>query len=196
MYKIFVGLILTLAALAGCNLLDRAASFRNTDITGAEFGRDFALTDHNGQSRRLADYKGKVVVMFFGYTHCPDVCPTTLQGMSEVMKLLGDAARNVQVLFVTLDPERDTRELLAAYVPQFNPAFVGLYGDSATTAATAKEFRVFFQKQPGSTPNTYSLDHSVNSYIYDPQGRLRLYVKHAEAPANIAADIKLLLAGK
>jgi protein SCO1/2 len=196
MYKKIFALILALLALAGCNLLDPAVKFLNTDITGAEFGRDFALTDHTGQLRRLADYKGKVVVIFFGYTQCPDVCPTTLLGMAEVMKILGDAARDVQVLFVTLDPERDTRELLAAYVPQFNPSFVGLYGDSATTAATAKEFKVFFQKQPGRTPMTYSIDHSANSYIYDPQGRLRLYVKHAEAPANIAADIKLLLAGK
>lgn len=196
MYRKILALILAMLALAGCNLLDPAVSFRNTDITGAEFGRDFALTDHTGQLRRLADYKGRVVVIFFGYTQCPDVCPTTLLGMAEVMKMLGDRARDVQVLFVTLDPERDTRELLAAYVPQFNPSFVGLYGDSATTAATAKEFKVFFQKQPGSTPTTYSLDHSTNSYVYDPQGRLRLYVKHAEAPANIAADIKLLLAGK
>lgn len=196
MYRKILALILALLALAGCNLLDPAVSFRNTDISGAEFGRDFALTDHTGRQRRLADYKGKVVVIFFGYTQCPDVCPTTLMGMAEVMKMLGDAARDVQVIFVTLDPERDTRDLLAAYVPQFNPAFVGLYGDAATTAAMAKEFKVFYQKQPGSTPKTYSVDHSTNSYIYDPRGRLRLYVKHAEAPANITADIRLLLAGK
>src|ERR1035437_3502156 len=164
MYRKILALILAMLALAGCNLLDSAVSFRNTDITGAEFGRDFALTDHTGQLRRLADYNGKVVVIFFGYTQCPDACPTTLLGMAEVMKMLGDAARDVQVLFVTLDPERDTRELLAAYVPQFNPSFVGLYGDSATTAATAKEFKVFYQKQPGATPTTYSIDHSTNSY--------------------------------
>jgi len=194
-------LALLLALLTGCNFLEQpAARFRNTDISGAGFGRDFALTDHTGQPRRLADYQGKVVVIFFGYTQCPDVCPTTLLNMAEVMKLLGEsdpaAATKVQVLFVTLDPERDTRELLAAYVPQFNASFVGLYGDAAATAAVAGEFRVFYQKQLGSTPSTYSIDHSANSYIYDPQGRLRLYVKHAEDPATIAADIRLLLAGK
>ncbi len=181
--------------LIGCGEPPR---FANTDITGAEFGREFssAFTDHTGQPRRLADFKGKTVVIFFGYTQCPDVCPTTLTGMAEVMKLLGGDAAQVQVLFVTLDPERDTQQLLAAYVPQFYPSFVGLYADPAATAATALEFKVFYQKQAGSTPKTYTVDHSANSYIYDPQGRIRLYVKHAEAPAKIAADIKLLLAGK
>lgn len=190
-----IGLFAVIVSLFGCG---EPLRFANTDITGAEFGREFssAFTDHTGQSRRLADFKGKVVVIFFGYTQCPDVCPTTLTGMAEVMKLLGSDAARVQVLFVTLDPERDTQQLLAAYVPQFNPSFIGLRADPATTAATALEFKVFYQKQPGSTPNTYTIDHSANSYIYDPQGRLRLYVKHAEAPASIASDIKLLLAGK
>lgn len=199
MIKKFLALAMTSIAvllLTGCDSREPASDFRNTVITGAEFGRDFALTDHHGQLRRLSDYKGKVVVMFFGYTQCPDVCPTTLSTMAEVMKQLGESAKNVQVLFVTLDPERDTRELLAAYVPQFHPSFVGLYGDKTTTAATALGFKIFFQKQPGTTPKTYSIDHSANSYIYDPQGRLRLYVKHAETPANIVADIKELLAGK
>lgn len=188
-------LALCAALLIGCG---DPPHFANTDITGAEFGREFSspLTDHTGHPRRLADYKGKAVVIFFGYTQCPDVCPTTLSTMAEVMKLLGNDARNVQVLFVTVDPERDTRELLAAYVPQFHPSFVGLYADAATTAATALEFKVFYQKQAGTTPQTYSVDHTANSYVYDPQGRLRLYVKHGETPQNIAADIKLLLAGK
>ena len=189
-------LAMLLVPLAGCARNEPASIFQDTDITGAEFGRDFSLTDHTGQPRRLADYKGKVVVLFFGYTQCPDVCPTTLMGMVEVMKLLGKAAANVQVLFITLDPERDTKDLLAAYVTQFDPSFVGLYGDKPTTAATALGFKVFFQKQPGSTPKTYSIDHSANSYIYDPQGKLRLYVKHGEEPAKIAADIKLLLDGR
>ena len=182
-------------ALFGCS---EAPRFTSTDITGAEFGREFSapFTDHTGQPRRLADFKGKVVMIFFGYTQCPDVCPTTLTGMAQAMKLLGGDAARVQVLFVTLDPERDTQQLLAAYVPQFNPSFIGLTANPATTAATALEFKVLYQKQPGSTPTTYTLDHSANSYIYDPQGRLRLYVKHGEAPANIAADVKLLLAGK
>jgi len=183
------------AVLLGCS---QPPQFANTDITGAEFGREFSapLTDHNGQPRRLADFKGKVVVIFFGYTQCPDVCPTTLSTMAEVIKLLGSDGPRVQVLFVTIDPERDTRELLAAYAPQFHPSFIGLNADLATTAATALEFKVFFQKQPGSSPTSYTVDHSANSYVYDPQGRLRLYVKHGELPEKIAADIRLLLAGK
>jgi len=170
--------------------------FTSTDITGAEIGRDFALFDPAGRIRHLADYKGKAVVIFFGYTQCPDVCPTTMSTMAAAMKLLGEDAKRVQVLFVTLDPERDTRELLAAYVPQFDPSFVGLSADAATTAATAKEFKVFYQKQPGSTPQTYSIDHTASDYVYDPQGRLRLLIKHDESPQNIAADLGKLLAGK
>lgn len=182
-----------LALLAGCGGPPR---FVNTDITGAQFGRDFALTDAGGQTRRLADYRGKAVVIFFGYTQCPDVCPTTLSGMAETMKLLGEDAKRVQVLFITLDPERDTRQVLAAYVPQFDPSFIGLSADLPTTAATAKEFKVFYQKQAGSTPKTYTIDHTATSYAYDPQGRLRLLIKHDESPQNIAADLRLLLAGK
>jgi len=184
------------AALSlGCS---QSPQFFSTDITGAEFGREFSspLADHTGQPRRLADFKGKAVVIFFGYTQCPDVCPTTLSAMAEVLKLLGSDAQKVQVLFVTLDPERDTQELLAAYVPQFHSSFIGLNADLATTAATALAFKVFYQKQPGSSPTTYTVDHSANSYIYDPQGHLRLYVKHGEAPEKVAADIKLLLSGK
>jgi len=188
-------LLVPLVIVLGCSQPPR---FFSTDITGAEFGREFSspLTDHSGQARRLADFKGKAVVIFFGYTQCPDVCPTTLSAMTEVLKLLGNDGQKVQVLFVTIDPERDTRELLAAYVPQFHPSFIGLGADLATTAATALEFKVFYQKQPGSSPTTYTVDHSANSYIYDPQGRLRLFVKHGEAPEKIAADIKVLLAGK
>ncbi len=181
------------ALLAGCG---QSPHFFSTDITGARFGRDFALTDSAGQVRRLADYRGKAVVIFFGYTQCPDVCPTTLSGMAETMKLLGEDAKRVQVLFITLDPERDTREVLAAYVPQFDPSFVGLSADLATTAATAKEFKVFYQRQPGSTPKTYTIDHTATSYAYDPQGRLRLLVQYSEPPQDLAADLKLLLAGK
>ena len=196
MSRLLLAFIFALLSLTGCDRLGPAENFRNTVISGVDYGRDFTLTDHTGKQRHLADYKGKVIVIFFGYTQCPDVCPTTLSTMAEVMKQLGDAARDVQVLFVTLDPERDTRELLATYVPQFHPSFAGLYGDAETTAATAMEFKIFFQKQPGTTPKTYSMDHSANSYIYDPQGNLRLFVKHAETAENIAADIRLLLAGK
>ncbi len=180
-------------ALTACS---QSTHFVSTDITGANFGRDFALTDDTGHLRHLSDYKGKAVVLFFGYTQCPDVCPTTLAGLAAAMKLLGADAKRVQVLFVTVDPERDTQALLAAYVPQFYPTFVGLRGDTATTAATAKEFRIYYRKVAGSTPQNYTIDHTASSYAYDPQGRLRLLIRHGETPQNIAADLKLLLDGK
>lgn len=179
--------------LAGC---DTRPQFANADLSYADFGKDFALTDHNGQPRTLADFRGKAVVIFFGYTQCPDVCPTTMTGMAEAMKQLGADAAKVQVLFVTVDPERDTRELLAQYVPAFHPGFLGLYGDPQTIAKTAQEFRVFYKKQPGATPNTYTVDHTAGSYVFDPRGKLRLYVKHGEKPELIARDLKLLIAGK
>lgn len=179
--------------LAGC---DSPAQFGNADISAAGYATDFALTDHNGKPRTMADFRGKAVVIFFGYTQCPDVCPTTMTGMAEAMKLLGADAGKVQVLFVSVDPERDTPQLLAQYVPVFNPSFLGLYADAQTIARTAQDFRVFYKKQPGSTPTTYTVDHTAGSYVYDPQGRLRLYVKHGEKPEVIAKDLKLLVAGK
>ena len=186
--------LITLALLlAGC---DSRPQFVNTDISEAGYARDFALTDHNGKPRTMADFRGKAVVIFFGYTQCPDVCPTTMTGMAEALKLLGGDAAKVQVLFVTVDPERDTQQLLAQYVPVFNPSFLGLFADAQTIARTAQEFRVFYKKQPGSTPTTYTVDHSAGSYVYDPQGRLRLYIKHGEKPEVIAKDLKLLVAGK
>lgn len=187
-------LLLTLALLlAGC---DSRPQFGNTDISEADYARDFALTDHTGKPRTMADFRGKAVVIFFGYTQCPDVCPTTMTGMAEAMKLLGGDAAKVQVLFVTVDPERDTRQLLAQYVPVFNPSFLGLYGDPQTIAKTAQDFRIFYKKQPGSTPSTYTVDHTAGSYVYDPKGRLRLYIKHGEKPEVIAKDLKLIIAGK
>ncbi len=179
--------------LAGC---DTKPQFANADLSYADFGKDFALIDHKGKPRTLADFRGKAVVIFFGYTQCPDVCPTTMTGMAEAMKQLGADAARVQVLFVTVDPERDTRELLAQYVPAFHPDFLGLYADPQTIAKTAQEFRVFYKKQPGATPNTYTVDHTAGSYVFDPQGKLRLYVKHGEKPELIARDLKLLIAGK
>ncbi len=184
---------LSALVLAGC---DRGKpGFANTDVTGAEFGRQFSLTDHHGKPRTLADFQGKVVVIFFGFTQCPDVCPTTMSEMAEVMKQLGPKADRVQVLFVTIDPERDTATLLSNYVPAFDPRFLGLYGDAQSTAAVAKEFKVFYQKVPGKTPGAYTMDHTAGSYVFDPKGRLRLFVKHGQGPAPIAADIDRLLAG-
>lgn len=192
--KLLPALALALGLLlAACS---EPVKFNATDISGVDWGKDFSLTDHTGKARHIADYKGKAVVLFFGYTQCPDVCPTTLAGMRDALKLMGDDAARVQVLFVTLDPARDTPQLLAQYVPWFEPSFVGLWADEATIAATAKEYKVFYTKQPGKEPGSYSIDHSAASYAFDPQGRLRLTIRHGEAPDRIAADLKLLLAGK
>ncbi len=192
--KLLSALFLSLALLvSGCT---EPRKFISVDLSMVDWGKDFKLTDHNGRTRTLGDFNGKVVVLFFGYTQCPDVCPTTLSTMREVMTLLGDDSKRVQVLFATVDPARDTPQLLAQFVPAFHPAFIGLYGNEATIAATAKDFKVFYLKQPGKTPESYSVDHSTSSFAFDPSGRLRLLLRHAESPANVAADIRLLLAGK
>jgi protein SCO1/2 len=184
--------VLTMALLAGCG---DPAAFHATDITGATFGRDFQLTDHAGRRVASADFRGKAMVIFFGYTQCPDICPTTLAAMRQAMDLLGPEADRVQVLFVTVDPERDTPEVLADYVPWFDPRFRGLRGDAAQTLAVAREFRVFFSKVPAQSGG-YSIDHTATSYAYDPRGRLRLLIRHGETPEHIAADLRLLLAGR
>ena len=184
--------MLAAALIAGCG--PSGPKFTNTDITGANFGRELSLTDHTGKPRTLADFRGKVVVLFFGYVRCPDVCPTTLFELKSVVEQLGEEGKRVQVLFVTVDPERDTRELLAQYVPAFQPDFLGLYGDQEQTARTAKEFKVFYQKVPGSRPDNYSVDHTTGSYVFDPSGRIRLLVGHTQA-GTLAADIRTLLKG-
>lgn len=170
--------------------------FNSTDISMVDWGKDFQLTDHTGKPAGLADYRGKAVVLFFGYTQCPDVCPTTLSTMKMALSLMGEDAKRVQVVFVTLDPAHDTPALLAQYVPAFHPSFVGLTGDEAAIAAVAKNFRVFFVKQAAKTGTSYSIDHSTGSYAFDPQGRLRLLIRHGETPDRIASDLKLLLASK
>ncbi|MBN8438498.1 MAG: SCO family protein [Candidatus Accumulibacter sp.] len=192
--KILSTLIVCITLLfAGCS---QPPTFKSTDVSGADWGKDFALTDPQGQARHLAEFKGKAIVVFFGYTQCPDVCPTTLLSMREVLNRLGNDAGRVQVIFVTLDPARDTPQVLAEYVTAFHPSFVGLRGDEATTAVVARDFKVFYAKQAGSTAGTYSLDHSTGSYAYDPEGRLRLLIRHGETPDNVASDLRLLLAGK
>jgi protein SCO1/2 len=178
-------------ALSGCGA--GAPKFKASDVTGAAFGRDFALTDSSGKQRTLADYRGKVVVLFFGYTQCPDVCPTTLSTLAETMKSLGADANRVQVVFVSVDPDRDTGEVLASYVTAFNPSFVGLRGDAEATARTAKEFKILYQKQPGRTPESYTIDHSAGTFVFDTQGRLRLYVGNGQGPDVFAHDIRELL---
>jgi protein SCO1/2 len=181
-----------LAALTlGCS--PDAPKFKASDVTGASFGRDFALTDATGKARTLADFRGKAVVIFFGYTQCPDVCPTTLAALAEAMKQLGPDADRVQVLFVTVDPARDTPALLAQYVPAFDSRFLGLYGDDDATQKVAREFKIIYQKQPGATPDTYTMDHSAGTYIFDPQGRLRLFVNHGQGPQVFAHDLREIL---
>jgi protein SCO1/2 len=199
--RVRLGTLAALAALAGAATLvggcgrGGAPSFKATDITGADYGRTLALTDHRGQPRTLADWKGKVVVLFFGFTQCPDVCPTTLATLADVMTRLGPDADRVQVLFVTLDPERDTPAVIAPYVTAFDPRFVGLYGDRDQTAKAAREFRVFFQKVQGSTAGTYTIDHTAASYAIDRDGRLRLYIRHAQSAEDVAADLRRLISG-
>ncbi|MYM88215.1 redoxin domain-containing protein [Rugamonas sp. FT82W] len=191
-----VGLMALSVMLAACERRPAAPrlEFTNTDLTGLPYAKDFALTDHNGKPRTLADFKGKVVLMFFGYTQCPDVCPTTMAEMSAAMKELGPQAEQVQVLFVTVDPERDTQQLLAEYVPAFDKRFLGLYGTAEQTAAVGKEFKVYYAKVPGKTPGSYSMDHTAASYVFDKQGKIRLLVRAGQGPAPIVHDLKLLLA--
>lgn len=170
------------------------ATFKSLDITGASYGQKLNLPDFNGQPRQLGDFAGKLVVLFFGYTQCPDVCPTTLANLAETQKLLGADGDKLMGLFVTLDPERDTAELLKAYVAQFNPDWLALRGNAEQTSAAAKEFKIFYRKVPGQTETSYTLDHTAASYVFDTHGRLRLYVRHATPPAELAADLKTLLA--
>jgi len=180
--------------LSGCGEPKLPSPFHAAEV-GAKFaGADFKLTDHHGVPRTLADFRGKVVVLFFGYVHCPDVCPTTMADLAQVMTKLGRDAERVQVLFVTVDPERDTRELLSQYVPAFSPAFLGLAGDKAATEAAAKAFEVVYQKQPSKTG--YNMDHSSGAFVIDQKGRVRLLAPFAQQPAWMEQDIRLLLALK
>jgi protein SCO1/2 len=172
-----------------------SSPFKNTDLTGLDYASDFALIDHTGQPRTLADYRGKAVVVFFGYMYCPDVCPTTMAEMGAVMEQMGPAAEQVQVLFITVDPERDTPEKLAEYVPAFDKRFVGLTAkDKESFDKVMKEFKVFYEKVPGKEPGSYTMNHTSGSYVFDPQGRIRLFVRHGQGPEPIAHDLKVLLA--
>jgi len=183
-----LGALLLVACDAG------GPKFKSTDITGVDYGKQLSLTDPNGTPRSLQDFRGKVVVLFFGYTHCPDVCPTTLAEMAQVMKKLGAEADRVQVLFVTVDPERDTPVVLSRYVPAFDPRFLGLYGDADATRRAAKEFKVFYEAKKGEAPGEYTVDHSAGSYVLDTTGRLRLFVGYGRVGADdLAADIRTLL---
>ena len=181
-------------ALGGCDRLSSPKSpFHAADITGTPIGRSLALPDHNGVARTLADFRGKVVLVTFGYTRCPDVCPTTLSDLAAAVRKLGAEGSRVQVLFVTVDPKRDSAELLKNYVPAFDPRFLGLRGDAASTEKAEKEFRVYAAEREGRTPETYTVDHSAQIFAYDPEGRLRLMMQPGTPPDDIAADVRLLL---
>jgi len=185
-------LSLLIISMLGCS---PKPSFKNVDITGSTaFGNNFSLLDSSDNTKTMADYKGKVVVVFFGFTQCPDVCPTTLTEMDEALKLLGPKAAKVQVIFITVDPERDTASVLAQYVPAFNSSFVGLRpADEASLEKVAKDFRIYYKKVPGSKPGSYTMDHSAGSYVFDQNGQLRLYIKHAQGPEVLAHDLKNIL---
>lgn len=185
--------LMAVATLAACSP-DKPA-FRGVDITGADYAKDFALPDQNGQMRTLQDFSGKAVVVFFGYTQCPDVCPTTLQELQQVKRLLAAEGDRLQAIFVTVDPERDTAELLKAYMANFDPSFVALRPQPEQLQALLKDFKIYAKKVGGKTATSYTMDHSAQSYIYDPQGRLRLYSRYGSGAQAMADDLRLLLKG-
>ncbi|HSV70585.1 MAG TPA: SCO family protein [Methylibium sp.] len=185
----------TAALLAGC---DRAAApppaaFQAIDITGADYAKELPLPDLDGRARTLAEFSGKAVVVFFGFTQCPDVCPTTLAELASVKKALGPAGERVQTVFISLDPERDTAELLKTYVAAFDPTVVALRGTPEQTLAAAKSYKVFFQKVPGKEPGSYSIDHTAGAYVFDPKGQVRLFVRYGQPVDAWVSDLKQLL---
>jgi protein SCO1/2 len=184
-------LTLALGALAACS--PDTLKFKSIDITGADYAKGFMLADHNGAQRTLADFKGKVVVVFFGFTQCPDVCPTALADLAEVKRLLGPQGDKLQGIFVSVDPERDSPEVLKAYMANFDPAFIALRPSMEQLPEVAKGFKVFYKKVEGPTPTSYTIEHSAGSYVFDPQGRVRLYTRQAVGAQGLADDITLLL---
>ena len=184
-----------LAGSAGLLLAcsEKKLNFVSIDLTGADYALDFTMTDHNGQARSIKDFAGKVVVLFFGYTQCPDVCPTSMAELAEVKRLLGKDGERLQGLFVTVDPARDTPEVLKAYMTNFDPSFLALYTTPDKLEAIAKDYKVYYKKVDGKTATSYTMDHSAGSYVYDTQGKLRLYTRYGTGAPALAADIKLLL---
>jgi protein SCO1/2 len=193
---VFIGALALGAAglLASC--ADDKPAFRAVDITGADYAKGWELSDQNGQVRTLKDFAGKVVVVFFGFTQCPDVCPTAMQEMVEAKQLLGADGARLQSIFITVDPERDTPELLKAYMANFGADFVALRPTPEQLTKVTKDFKIYFKKVEGKTPTSYTMDHSAGSFTFDPQGRVRLYNRHASGAAALAADAKILLSGK
>jgi protein SCO1 len=184
-------LVCATALFSACS--EQKQAFTSIDLTGANYAKDFELTDHNGQVRHRNDFAGKVVVMFFGYTQCPDVCPTTMLELAEIKKTLGKDGDRLQALFVTIDPERDTPEILKAYMVNFDPTFLALRTTPEKLAELAKDYKVYYKKVPGKTPTSYTMDHSAGSYVYDTKGQLRLFTRYGTGAAALAADIRQLL---
>jgi protein SCO1/2 len=180
------------SVLAACSM-ENKPQFKSVDLTGADYARDFALPDTEGRVRSLKDFQGKAVVVFFGYTQCPDVCPTTLAEIAEAKKLLGADGSRVEGVFITVDPERDTPQLLKAYVANFGPDMVALRGSAEQTAAIAKDFKVFYRRVEGKAPGSYFMEHTAASYVFDAQGKLRLYTRYGSGAQALADDLKLLL---
>ena len=187
-YALLTGAIGTIVACS-----EQKPAFSSIDVTGADYAKDFALTDHNGQPKSLKDFAGKVVVMFFGYTQCPDVCPTTMAELAEIKKLLGADGSKLQGVFVTIDPARDTPEVLKAYMGNFDPTFLALVPTPTQLAALAKDYKIYYKKVEGKTDTSYTMDHSAGSYVYDTQGKLRLFTRYGTGPKPLADDIKMLL---
>ena len=199
MQRLLVG-AMTSALLAGTGSLlgacsESKPSFTSIDITGADYAKGFELSDHNGRVRHLTDFSGKVVLMFFGYTQCPDVCPTTMTEMAEIKKALGKDGERLQVLFVTVDPERDTPELLKAYMENFDPSFLALRTTPEKLVELAKDYKIYYKNVDGSTPTSYTMDHSAGSYLYDPKGSLRLFTRYGSPKEALTKDIRILLQG-
>ena len=181
-------------ALGACDGLGNSRTpFKGIDVTGAAMGRELRLTDFDGRPRSLEDFRGKVVVVTFGYTQCPDVCPTTLQDIAGALKKLGPDASRVQVLFVTVDPKRDKPKLLKEYLSAFDPTFIGLYGDAAATKKATNEFKIYAEERAGKTADTYTVDHTAQTFVFDSQGKLRLVEAYGFTPEAMASDVKLLL---
>ena len=193
-----VGAAALCVALAGCDKLGLsskpAVPFHGADITGAEYARTISLPDVNGQPRTIGDFKGKVTVIFFGYTQCPDVCPTTMTELAQVKKALGADGDKLQGVFITVDPERDTPEILKSYMASFDPSFVALRGTPEQTKATAKEFKIYFEKVPGKTEGSYTMDHSAGAFVLDQKGNVRLFERYGAGAEALTSDVKQLIA--
>jgi len=180
------------ASVAACT--ESKPKFNAIDLTGADYAKDFHLPDTEGRVRSLADFKGKLVALFFGYTQCPDVCPTTMTELAEAKKLLGPEGSKLQVVFITVDPQRDTAQVLKGYMGNFDPTFIALRPTPEQLEAVAKDFKVYYKKVDGNTPTSYSMDHSAATYVYDTKGQLRLYARYGAGPQVLVSDFKQLLA--